>query len=163
MPAARANSSAARCGVEPLPGVAKEIEPGLALAAAISWRSSVGRVRAGGDDDRHAAYERDGDQVLLGVKGRRLVQRHVGGQRIGRHQQGVAVGRGVDDGLHRDVGASARFVLDDEGLAQAGRQALGHGAGDDVDSAAGAPVCLMMPAKRVDSDWMYWLNCSRVA
>ena len=36
MPAARSNSSIAKCGVEPLPGVPKLITPGLALACATS-------------------------------------------------------------------------------------------------------------------------------
>jgi hypothetical protein len=96
-----------------------------------------GCIGIGRDHHRHAADQRNSHQVFLGVKGLRLVQRHVGRQRIGRHHQGVAVGLGGDDRLDRDVGARARLVLDHKGLAQAGLQALPNGSRHHVHRATG--------------------------
>ena len=65
---------------------------------------------------------RDRDEVLLGVERQRLVERDVRRNLQIVDEQRVAVGRRARDALAGDVGAAAADVLDDEVLAELGRE-----------------------------------------
>jgi hypothetical protein len=78
--------------------------------------------------DRRDVAEEDERQLV--------VERRVDGARHADHQQRVAVGRRLHDGLGRDVGAGAGPVLDDDRLPQPRRQPLPDDAGRDVGRAA---------------------------
>ncbi len=137
MPAARWNSSSARCGVDPLPGRAVADRPRRGLGQCDQLGDRVDRrLRIHRQHDRHLADQGHRREVTRHVERRRLVQGLVGGDRVGRQHQRMAVRRAVDQRAQRDVGAGTGFVLDHHGLAQAGRDLLADGARDDVHRTA---------------------------
>jgi hypothetical protein len=75
--------------------------------------------------------------VALKVERQGFVEQRIDHVRRHGEQQRVAVGRRVDDRLHGDIGAAARFVLDDHRLAEPGREPLAQQACDEIDAAAG--------------------------
>ena len=79
-------------------------------------------------DRLHLAHE---------IKGQLVIKRGVDG--VGRRdqQQRVAVRRGAEHLLGRDIGAAARPVLDHKGLPELFRQPLPHQARGEVRRAAG--------------------------
>ena len=90
---------------------------------------------------RHARQPRDRREVAREVEVEPLVERAVDGVGGGADQDGVAVGRRVDDAFGRDVAAGARLVLDHElraeplgePLADQARQHVGRPAGRKSD------------------------------
>src|SRR5215467_8213145 len=93
----------------------------------------------GGIDDQHQGevdetrHRRD---VAEEIERQRVKQRDIDGSGCRDKEQRVAVRRSADGRLDRDVGGCARFVLNDDRLAKALRQPLGHDARHGVTSAA---------------------------
>jgi len=91
-------------------------------------RQHVGRFR-----DQH-----DGHEVPRHVVACRRAQHGIDHQlRVAGHQQGVAVGRGLGDGLCADHAAATGLVVDDQRLAQAFAHGLRHDARVRIQPAAG--------------------------
>ena len=95
MPASCWNQSAATCGNQPTPVLAKVIRPADALARA----THAARVRAGSwalTYSSQGVFDElaDGGEVLLGIE-----QRPVGQPRIGRHVAGRARAQRIAGGL----------------------------------------------------------------
>ncbi len=80
---------------------------------------------------------RDRLHLLHEIEIELVVERGVDRVRRRDQQQRVAVRRGAQHGLGRDIGAAARPVLDDEGLPELFRQPLPHQARREVRRAAG--------------------------
>ena len=74
--------------------------------------------------------------LLHEIERQLVVKRGVDRVRRRDQQQRVAVRRGAQHGLGRDIGAAARPVFDDEGLAELFRQPLPHQARREVRRAA---------------------------
>ena len=127
-----------RCGVLPAPGAAKLYLPGLALMTSISSFIDLGRHRGmhGHDVGRHRD---DGDRrkILHRIVGHLGEQARVDHEPGADDQQRVAVGGRGCHHSGRRVAAGARLVDDVELLAEAGRELVGHDAGDDIGRAAG--------------------------
>ena len=68
--------------------------------------------------DRAGRNLDDRRETLLRVVRQALEEAGVHDERVGGHEQGVAVGRGAGDLLGADVAAGARLVLDDDGCPQ---------------------------------------------
>lgn len=95
--------------------------------------------------NRRVHHQRDGcgrnlghqREILLRFVGQfgveELVDQHRGAE---RQQQGVAVGRGLGDGIGAQDAGGTTLVIHHHGLTDALGQGLAHGAGDDVRSAA---------------------------
>ncbi len=96
------------------------------LALGHERRNRIDRRRARDDEhERHGAHECDRHDILGRIERHRLVEIGVDRQ-VGRlaHDDRVAVGRRLDDGLHADVAACTGTVVEDDrpafGLADRG-------------------------------------------
>ena len=121
-----------------MPAVPTISSPGFSLAYLISSGDRMHRQRRIDDQrESHLRRQRDRHEVLARIVGQALVDGGVGGERrAGHQQQRVAVGRRFGERDGRDHRAAARPVLDQHRLAEALRQLLSDGAGDEVHSAA---------------------------
>ena len=97
------------------------------------------RVGRHDEDGRHALDMADRGEGGAPVVGRVAVDGRHRDQRVGRDQQGGAVGRGAGDDVAADHAARAGLVLDDDGGAQHLAQLVGDDARGDVD----------VPARRI--------------
>ena len=109
----------------PVPPEAMLTLPGLALAQA----TNSGTVLAGlstftSITSGKRADHRDRHDVADEIEAEVLVERGVGRHRLRDQQQRVAVRLRARDRLDAEIGAGARPVLDDEGLAHVVRQPL---------------------------------------
>ena len=97
----------------------------------------VGRLAGIGDQHQRApGGEADRREVGHRVVGQVLEQAGVHDQRVDRRHQGQPVGLGARDLLAADIARGAGDVVDDDRLAEPGRQLLRHEAGDDVGTGA---------------------------
>jgi hypothetical protein len=96
-------------------------------------------VLAADDEDvRQLIGEGDGHEVPVDLPGHAGIEELVDRELPDRgHAQGVAVGRGLRDGVHADIAARPRAVLDDEVLAEPGLELLGIDARHHVGGAGG--------------------------
>ena len=74
-------------------------------------------------------------EVLHRIEGQ-LLHRCVDGDGVGRHEQGVAVGRSLGDDVRTNVAARPALVVDDQRLAEQFARTTGHGPGQYVGAAA---------------------------
>ncbi|MNT05345.1 hypothetical protein D3C72_1399600 [compost metagenome] len=105
---------------------------GLADQVVDALDAGAGRHHQDVGRGRHHA---DGHQVALPVVGVALhggVGRHI----VGRHRDGVAIGRRLRQRLDRDIAAGSRAVFDNECLVETLAQLLGVQAGEQVGRAA---------------------------
>ena len=120
-PSACASRAVARCPVEPTPGMTHPRR--ILLHPRDQLRQRVGFEGLAPDQHQRIGVDHgDRQEILLGVERQRLVERHVGRDLQIVDEQGVAVGRRARDALAGDVGAAAADVLDDEVLAELGRE-----------------------------------------
>ena len=71
------------------------------------------------------------------IVGELAVEKRIHDERaVDRHQQRVAIGRGLGDGLGADDGVGARPVVDDDLLAQIFAHLLAHEAAEKIGGAA---------------------------
>ena len=120
--------------------LANDSLPGLALAYSISSLTGLGRhARMHHQHQREASHPRHRREVLHRVVAHVLHQERDGRKRrVGRHQQRVAVRRGVRGVECGQRAVRARAVLDDDGLLERDAERLGDHAADRVAGAAGA-------------------------
>jgi len=71
-------------------------------------------------DHRHGDCERYRREVAHRIVRQRRIERRIDRDGIAHHQQRVAVRRGFDRALDRDIAAAAGRVLDHDGFAPAG-------------------------------------------
>ena len=119
-PAARMNISTARCGVAPMPVEPNDSWPGRSLMyCTSSFIECTGSDGLHHQHEGHRRGERDRREVLRRIVGQLLVERRVGGERAGRHEeQRVAVGRRLGDRGRGDHRAAAGAVFNDDRLAE---------------------------------------------
>ena len=91
----------------------------------------------GHQHQRAPGREAERREVGHRIVGQVLVEAGVHDQRVDRRHQRLAVGLGARHLLAADIAAGARDILHHHGLAEPGRQPLGHEAGDDVGAGAG--------------------------
>ncbi len=123
---------------DPVPGLPKLSWPGLLRASSTNSASVLAGIE--GLTTRHALIpdrEADAFEILHRVPAGVLVQRRVDQRRGSRHQPGVAVGIAARDRRGADVAVGAGPRFDDDRLLPVAADLFGHGAGDDVDDAAG--------------------------
>ena len=123
---------AAAAGGSPVDAAALRLGPGDEFLRIARGHARVDDDHRGRDGD-HA----DGHEVGVGV-GHVRSQQAVRDDTGGADEPRVAVGLCLGDDLGADDGARARLVLDDHRLAEALRDGLRRGAGNEVVSAAGA-------------------------
>jgi hypothetical protein len=83
--------------------------------------------------------QRDRRKILERIVGELAVEERIHDERaVDRHQQRVAIGRGLGDGLGADDGVGARPVVDDDLLAQIFAHLLAHEAAEEIGGAARA-------------------------
>jgi hypothetical protein len=86
---------------------------------------------------------RDGREILHGIVVQFFaVQPRIGGERETVDEQGVAVGRRMGDQFGGDDGAGAGAIVDDDGLAERGRQFRGERARQRVVETAGTTILI---------------------
>jgi hypothetical protein len=79
-----------------------------------------------------------GVEVVHDVVGNAFVQKRIDHMHRGRHQQGVAIGRGLGDGVGADYSRrAAGAILDDEVLAHRLVELLHQDARNAIDRSAG--------------------------
>ena len=133
-----ANSSAARCTLDPVPVEAKVSLPSSCFASAISSAiECAGTVRMHQHDIAARRDQADRREILARVVADVGIERRVDRKRARRDQKRVAVGRGLGDLARRDGAAGAAAVLDHDGLAEPRAHPLGDDARDHVVAAAG--------------------------
>ena len=91
-------------------------------------------------DQRHALIpdrKADASEILHRVPAGVLVERRVDQRRGSGDQPGVAVGFAARDRRGADIAVAAGPCFDDDRLLPVAADLFGHGAGDDVDDAAG--------------------------
>ena len=101
-------------------------------------RAHVQHRRVHGEDERKAAGEADGREILRRVVGELLVERRI--ERISARiteQQRIAIGRAARDFTRPDRGAGAGPVLHHHRLPELRRERLRHRARHHVEAAAG--------------------------
>ena len=139
MPAMTANSSAARCTLEPLPVEAKSSLPGCCLGQRDQLRDRLRRHRRMHQHDSALGGDQaDRRKILARVIADIGIERRIDRKRAGAadHQR-VAVGLGLRDLARRDGAAGAAAVLDDDLLAERLAHLVGDDARDGVVAAAG--------------------------
>jgi DNA-binding transcriptional LysR family regulator len=139
MPAVFWNFSPVRCATVPLPGDAEVHLARLRLRGGDEvGERLVRRLRRHDEDEGRARDEADRRQVLHRVVRQLRVERRIDREvaRLAEDDR-VAVGRRLGRLVDAEVAAGAGLVVDDEGPAGLGRDALRHLAGDDVGAAAG--------------------------
>src|SRR5256885_1748066 len=110
--------------------------PGLGARGQVVQRAHA-RVGMHDDQDVRARHAQHMAEVLEHVVARAFVHAHGGGHGRARVQQGVAVRRRLGHLACSDVAARACAVVYHHGLAQLGRQRLGHDARGRVGAGAG--------------------------
>ena len=137
-PAMPANSSAARCTLEPVPVEAKVSLPSSRFASAInSAIECAGDRRMHQHDIAARRDQADRREILARVVADVGIERRIDRERARRDQKRVAVGLGLRHLARRDGAAGAAAVLDHDGLAEARAHPLGDDARDHVVAAAG--------------------------
>ena len=133
-----ANSSAARCTLDPVPVEAKVELAVLPLRQRDQFGDRLRRHRGMHQHDIAARRDQsDRREILARVVADVGIERRIDRQRARGDQQRVAVGRGLGDLARRDGAAGAAAVLDHDGLAEARAHPLGDDARDHVVAAAG--------------------------
>ena len=133
-----ANSSAARCTLDPVPVEAKVSLPGSLLRQRDQFGDRTRRHRRMHQHDIAARCDQsDRREILARVVADIGIERRVDRERARGDQERVAVGLGLGDLARRDGAAGAAAVLDHDGLAEARAHPLGDDARDHVVAAAG--------------------------
>ncbi len=126
---------------------------GIRLGVTDQLRNVARReIEVGGEGERRMRDHRHRSEVSSGIVLEIAIHRRAHGQRRGRYQQRMSVGRRGGDEFGADGAPGAGAVLDHERLSRRSRQPLGEHSPDDVGSRA----------RRERDDDSYWARRIRL-